>query len=519
MGRGRGGVLAGGVATVSAVALATTSAWAAGATAGSTGVGDPYYPTYGNGGYDVEQYDISVQYEPRTDALKGQTRVLARTTQALSRFDLDLALPASKVLVNGVPATTSTKNGTELVVTPAQPLRKGVYLTVDVTYAGHPGSVVAGGYAPWVKTADGAVAVGEPQIAAWWFPSSDHPRDKATYDVRVDVPKGVEALSNGFLRSHTSGRTRDVWSWQETKPMASYLAFMAVGQFDITSTTTASGLPVVTAVASHGGSEGTYAKGDLARTGEVIDWHASQWGPYPFDITGGVAPAADFGFALENQTRPVYTRGFWHDGPNIYVIVHEQAHQWYGDSVSVDAWKNIWLNEGFASFAEWRWSETHGDGSAASLFASYYASNPASSSFWTVKIGDPGRDNEFDGAVYDRGAMALQALRTRLGDTDFFQVMRDWPVQHRYSTGTIAQFQDLAEQVSGQDLASFFDHWLYQPTRPAATAENGFPSALQAAAAQRSDRSVAARAPRSRAKIDAVHRELVRQARAAGVAR
>ena len=154
----------------------------------------------------------------------------------------------------------------------------------------------------------------------------------------MTVPKTVEALSNGTLTSHRRVQGKEVWRWHESKPMATYLAFMTIGQFDITQSTTSAGLPVITAVASNGGSEGEYAKADLARTAEVIDWHQQHWGPYPFDATGGVAPAADFGFALENQTRPVYTRGFWSDGPNIYVIVHEQAHQWYGDSVSVAAW-------------------------------------------------------------------------------------------------------------------------------------------------------------------------------------
>jgi aminopeptidase N len=298
--------------------------------------------------------------------------------------------------------------------------------------------------------------------------------------------------------------------------MATYLAYFAVGQFDITQSSTAAGLPVITAVASNGGSEGTYAAGDLARTAEVIDWHARHWGPYPFNATGGVAPAADFGFALENQTRPVYTRGFWRSGPNIYVVVHEQAHQWYGDSVSVDQWKDIWLNEGFASFAEWAWSEDHGEGTGAELLQAYYDYYPGTSAFWRTKIGDPGKDNEFNGAVYDRGAMTLQALRQRIGDPAFWQVMRNWPQQHKYGNGSIPQFIALAERSSGEDLTSFFDAWLYSPTKPAATPENGFPAGFSSRTAKAGAQSAA---PTSKAKIDAVHRVLLEQARAQQAAR
>ncbi|GAA4358108.1 M1 family metallopeptidase [Angustibacter luteus] len=505
------------VAATAALAVgAGGSAWAAAASPGAPGLGDAYYPAYGNGGYDVSHYAIDVHYTPSNDLITGRATITAKATQDLSRFDLDFALTAQSVTVNGVPARTRTDD-LELVVTPRKAVKKGATMKVVVVYAGVPSSVEADGYQPWIRTADGAVAVGEPQIASWWYPGNDHPRDKATYDIKVTVPTGLEALSNGSLRSHRSIPGHEVWSWHESKPMASYLAFFAAGQFDITQSTTAKGLPVITAVASNGGSEGQYAAADLARTGEVIDFHARHWGPYPFDITGGVAPAADFGFALENQTRPVYTRGFWRGGPNIYVVVHEQAHQWYGDSVSVDQWKDIWLNEGFASFAEWAWSEDHGEGSGAELLEAYYDQIPATSPFWSLTIGNPGKDREFSGAVYDRGAMTLQALRQRIGDPAFWQVMRNWAQQHRYGNGSIPQFIALAERSSGEDLGSFFDAWLYSSTKPAHTVANGFLTAK--AAAKAGVGGPQAELPRSKQKIDALHRVLVAQERAAAAAR
>jgi aminopeptidase N len=469
LGRWKGQVAA--TAAMAAIGMVGAgAAWAA-PDPGAPGIGDTYYPTYGNGGYDVTNYAIAVDYDPTTDQLVGQTTITARAMADLSSFNLDFGLTVSSATVNGKAAKTSTE-GLELTLTPAKPVARGTALTVVVKYSGKPGSVAG---STWVKTADGAIAVGEPEIAAWWFPSNDHPRDKATYSVRLTVPSGVEALSNGTLSAHTSPAGKEVWSWRQGKPSATYLAFMAVGQFDITQGKTAAGIPMINAVAVGGGAEGAAAKKDLARTGEVVDWHAKHWGAYPFDATGGVAPKADFGFALENQTRPVYSRGFWSGGSAIGVVVHEQAHQWFGDSVSVDQWKDIWLNEGFASYTEWAWSEEHQAATAAQLFAESY-SIPSSSSSWNVKIGDPGKGNEFNGAVYNRGAMTLQALRVRVGEKDFAKIMRAWPEQRRYGNGRIWQFRTLAEKVSGEDLRSFFRAWLYTAAKPAATADNGVPA-------------------------------------------
>ena len=320
------------------------------------------------------------------------------------------------------------------------------------------------------------------------------------------VPRSLEVLGNGTLVSSGVRAGQRTWHWRENIPMAPYLAFFVAGQFDITKSVTDDGLPVITAVAANGGSEGTYAAADLKRTAEVIDFEKGLWGLYPFDALGGVAPAADFGFALENQTRPVYTRSFWRGGSNIYVIVHERAHQWYGDSVSVHNWRDIWLNEGFASFTEWMWSEKHGGGTAAQLFTSTYDAHPAAAAFWKQKIGNPGAGQEFNSPVYDRGAMTLQALRIRIGEPAFCALMRNWAATRKHANGSVRQFIKLAEKVSGADLGSFFDAWLYTGTRPAATAANGFPTGTGAKAA-------AAQAPKSLAKIRATDRMLSAQGR------
>ena len=195
---------------------------------------------------------------------------------------------------------------------------------------------------------------------------------------------------------------------------------------------------------------------------------AQNFGKYPFSAAGGIVDDIQgLGYALENQTRPIYARDFFTDsisGDN--VIVHELAHQWFGDNVSVAKWKDIWLNEGFATYAEWLWSEHEGLGTAQQVFEAFYNNRPADDPFWTLPIGDPGPDNIFSGAVYDRGAMTLHQLRLTVGDTAFFRILQGWASWRAGRTGSTGQFIAMAERLSGQDLGAFFQTWLYEPVKP-----------------------------------------------------
>ncbi|MGW2519140.1 M1 family metallopeptidase [Streptomyces sp. NPDC001617] len=435
---------------------------------GAPGIGDPYYPYYGNGGYDVSHYDLRLQYQPATDELEGTATILAQTTQDLSSFDLDFLLDVSEVRVNGAKATFASSGQHELVVTPKTPLSKGTPITVVVRYSGVPSTKSAYGFNTWHRTPDGAVAADEPEAAWWWFPSNDHPLDKATYDVSVAVPDGTQVISNGLLQSTGSklGWTR--YNWRENKPQATYLATLAVGKFDITTSTSDGGVPVVNAYSKDLGDNDGAARASVERTGELVDWLSGYFGPYPFSSAGGYVPNTTTGYALETQTRVYYSPKQFANGSNTSVVVHELAHQWYGDSVSLKGWKDIWINEGFARYAQWLWSEHEGEGTAQELADYVYDSHPADDAFWTVKPGDPGPDDQFDIAVYDRGALAVQALRNAVGDDAFFAILKGWPQEHAYGNASVADFEAYAEKVSGKSLGSLFDAWLFQPTKPAA---------------------------------------------------
>jgi aminopeptidase N len=479
-----------------AVTLAGTAVPAQAAPApGAPGLGDEYYPDYGNGGYDVSHYDIRLRYTPATDTLTGTTTILAAATADLNRFNLDFVLDVASVRVNNRPATFAREGDHELVVTPARVITQGQAMTVVVQYSGVPSSKVAAGFTAWTRTPDGALALGEPEIAWWWYPSNDHPSDKATFDVSVSVPDGVEVASNGVMPRppvrETLGYTR--WSWRSVKQQATYLTFLAIGQYDVTTDTTENGQPVYNSYSQLLTPDfRDAAKASVERTAEITDWESTVFGPYPFEARGGtVAPPGVIGYALETQTRPTYSSAFFRSGANTSVIVHENAHQWFGDSVSVAQWKNIWLNEGFASYAEWLWSEKQGEGTAQEIFDFLYATDPPDT--WSVAPADPGIPQLFGNAVYDRGAMTLHQLRLAVGDDDFFTILRTWAADHRYANGSTEEFTALAEKISGKDLDALFQAWLYTPSKP-----------VVAAAAK----LAAAKAPKSWAQISLTHKLL-----------
>ena len=436
--------------------------------AGAPGLGDPYYPKAGNGGYDVGHYALEVRYDPDTDRLTGRAVITATATENLSSFNLDFhGLTIDDLTLDGG-VVKYTRDGDELTIATGSGLPKGKEFTVDVRYHGVPGlygGPLSGGVFAARKgkqADDGAVAIGEPFVAASWYPVNDHPRDKATYQIRLTVPEDLAALSNGVLEGkQPAGPGGTTWSWSESTPMASYLATMVVGDYRVRESTH-KGKPVVVAVDA---SLPQQVDSQLARTPEVVDFLETQFGPYPFEAMGGIAiDDSRIRYALENQSRPIYSSTFFGGGDASWVVAHELAHQWFGDSVTVNEWKEVWLNEGFATYAEWLWSQHGGGLTPQQTFDRLYAQ--ASHPMWRVPPGDPGADDPFKGSVYERGAMTLHALRLTVGDTAFFEIVKTWAADKRNGNATTPEFVALAERISGKQLDALFQAWLYGKTRP-----------------------------------------------------
>ncbi|WP_432105208.1 M1 family metallopeptidase [Streptomyces sp. bgisy091] len=430
---------------------------------GGAGVRDPYFPRLGNGGYDVTHYALDLDVGPSAERLSGTAVITARATRDLSAFNLDLAgLDVQSVTVEGRPAAVN-RAGTELTLRPARAvaahLREGRTFRTVVRYSGSPLIVkdADGSEEGWLRTDDGAVALGEPTGSMAWFPGNHHPRDKAAYDVRITVPEGRTAVSNGEQVSRRTAAGRTTFHWRTREPMASYLATVAVGRYTVRRTTTGGGLPVVTAVEP---SAARASAGALARIPEVLAWGEKRFGPYPFSSAGAiVGRPGDAGYALETQNRP-----FFPGPPDIDLLVHELAHQWFGDSVTPASWRDMWLNEGFATYAEWLWSEDHGGASAQEHFREAYADEAN----WAFPASDPpGPEDLSRPPVYGRGAMVVHRIRQVLDDdAAFFGIVRGWLSEHRHGNASTAEFTAYVEEKSGLDLTELWDTWLAGDGRP-----------------------------------------------------
>lgn len=433
---------------------------------GAAGAGDPYLPLAGNGGIDVEHYSLDLTYAPPAAGgplegdLQGVATLDVLATQDLRSFNLDLrGLTVSAVTIDGKPADVEQELGNEVVIFPRPKLKAGSDAQVVVTYGGPTGrpTDLEGALYGWVTTRDGAMVVSEPDGAATWFPSSDHPTDKASYDMDITVPDGLVAVANGLLTGSQSADGWTTWSWDAPDPMAAYLATASVGNFGLAEYVTPSGVPIIDAVDADLPAS---ASANLALTGEMMSFFEGLYGDYPFVAYGAIVDDDSVGYALETQTR-----SFFSSRVSEGTMAHELVHQWLGNDVSVSRWADIWHNEGSATYGSWLWIEERGGASAQSRYDAVMAI-PAGDDFWALDISDPGPLNLFASPIYSRSAAMLHALRGEIGDAAFWELTRAVIGEYAGGTMSTAQYEALAAQISGQDLDRFFEVWLHTPEKP-----------------------------------------------------
>jgi aminopeptidase N len=448
-------------AVLTSVLLSAGTAFAGDPVTGGDGSGDPYYPTDGNGGYQASDYEVSISYDPVSHHLDGDTTITAKATQDLRSFNLDLSgLTVRSVKVDRRPATFTRTGAHELVITPKSSLRKGEQFTTEVVYDGVPVPIsdpLLGNNGWQFSTSGGAFAAGEPKSASTWYPVNDTPTDKASFSLSARVPNGWSVISNGVEKGSTTEGGWTTYRWDEDTPIAPYLTTVAIDKWTFERSKLADGTPVVSAYAPGAESRKTIE----ARLPEILDFLSSKFGKYPQDAAGGIYLADQIGFSLETQTRPTYA--FWTD---LSTVVHENAHQWWGDSVSINQWKDICLNECFATYATWLWSEAKESTNLDTRYKQQVASLKDSPSFWAGKLYDMGPGKEFT-AVYSKGPLALHALRRQIGDQAFNTVLKQWPSIHRAGNASWTEFEKYVKRISSQQLDGFFQAWFHGTTIPA----------------------------------------------------
>jgi aminopeptidase N len=422
---------------------------------------DSLFPEVGSSRYDVKHYAISLSFKSSGN-IKAKTTFTAKAKKPLKSFSLDLeGLIVDKVRVNGRTADFSRRDN-KLIITPSKTVA-GRFWT-SIAYHGKPVTHIDpdGADDGWIPTDNGtgATVLSEPVGAMTWFPNNNTPRDKATFDMKITVPSKLEVAGSGDLKSVRKHAGKETWRWVQPYQQATYLAMISISDYDVYHSTmrTTSGrkLPIWSFIEP---KLGTVAA-ERALIPKIIRYEERRFGPYPFNSAGIVVKETGAGYALETQNRPVF------DGiPDDTTNVHEWAHQWYGNSVSLSDWGDIWLNEGFAQYAEWLWDASHGGPSTAEAFQQAYDDPETVWSPAPAALTDPA--DLFGQQSYLRGGMTLEALRQKVGTHDFFVILRSWAKQHKYGNVTTAQFIRLSERVSGQDLDAFFDAWLYVPKKPA----------------------------------------------------
>jgi aminopeptidase N len=429
---------------------------------GSSSAGDPYLPTSGNGGYVVTRYELELTYRMSTNLLFGRARLDAVATESLSRFSLDLAgLRVAKVAVNGRRAQRFVTGGRKLNIWPDRPLPAGFTMTVEIQYSGNPRPLRGlWGAVGWEELKDGVLVASQPNGAPSWFPCNDHPGNKASYRITVTTDSPYRVVANGSLLARTARGSQTTWVYEQPEPMATYLASVQIGQYELIDVAKK---PVLQRAAVPHRRRGPFAD-RFSRQPAMMSVFEKLFGPFPYSEYVIVITDDELEIPLEAQGMSIFGANFLDEEGQERLIAHELAHQWFGNSLTVESWQHIWLNEGFACYAEWLWSEQSGGPSADRLAARHrdrLADLPQN-----LVIADPGPRSMFDDRLYKRGALTLHAVRRTVGDDAFFELLRRWTTTHRYGTVTTDQFIHHAEQSAATSLRPLFTAWLYEPALP-----------------------------------------------------
>jgi len=426
-----------------------------------------YFPHRGDRSYAVAHYDLALSYDVDSNQLRGKAALTVEAMVDLRELRLDLSgLRVAKVTVDGQAARYVVRPD-HLVVKPRRAVKAAEWLRIVVSYSGQPSPVPDGDdECGWEELDDGVLVAGQTNGAPSWFPCNDRPDDKATYRIELAAPNSYFVVANGVRTAATRSASTTTWVYEQREPMATYLATVQIGRY-VAREIAGSPVPMTAVLPQRLVPAYDSAFG---RQPEMLDFFARTFGPYPFSGYTVVITEDRLDIPLEAQGMSTFGSNFltsrWDD---VRLVAHELSHQWFGNSLTLGSWRDIWLHEGFACYCEWLWSEESGSATADAHARQHWdrlATLPQD-----LVLGDPGADLMFDDRVYKRGALLLHALRLTVGDDVFFGALRTWVARHRFGTVTSAMFEAHAVAAAGKDLSELFDAWLRRrplPDLPAA---------------------------------------------------
>ncbi|WP_205875345.1 M1 family metallopeptidase [Mycobacterium camsae] len=426
---------------------------------------DPYLPQNGNFGYSVSRYELDLEYKVAINRLSGTATITAVTSAELSEFTLDLssALSVSRVSVNGKRADRFSCRGGKLRIVLGSKLPTGAAMSVVIRYGGNPKPLrTLWGEVGFEELTDGVLVAGQPNGAASWFPCNDHPSAKAAFRIQISTESAYRAIANGKLVGSRLRASQTVWTYEQPEPTSTYLVTLQIGVYE---QVRLARTPVPIRAALPGRLKDNFDH-DFARQPDMMELFIELFGPYPL-ADGYTVVVTDDALEIPLEAQGISIFGANHctgTRASERLIAHELAHQWFGNSVTARRWRDIWLHEGFASYAEWLWSERSGGSSTAAL--ARYHHTQLRQKPQDLLLSDPGPRHMFDDRVYKRGALTLHALRGQLGDQKFFALLKDWTARYRHGTATTEDFTGLAANYSDGSLRPLWDAWLYSTDVP-----------------------------------------------------